>query len=339
MASAGSVSLQFAARLVAAATVRGADPVALLAAVGLAPASLSDRDGRMSHRLLHCLWNEAARLTNDEAFGLHAAELSRQSRDNVLAYAFQHSATLGEGYRRSARYLSLLHSAAELLVLVEGAEARVRILMHDPLGTVRHGPEFSLAMSCLAARQCVNGFAVRSVSFRHGPPRDSAEHERIFGAPLRFESTHDELVLDSALLSQPMRDSDPALCAHLDSHLEHCLGNVLASTRLIDQVRRVVAAELRGGGLPDLEDVAARLHMSARSLQRRLQLQETSFQDVVNDIRCDLARRYLAEPRLSIAEVAFLLGFAEVSNFYRAFRRWTGVTPAELRRRALAPSL
>jgi AraC-like DNA-binding protein len=78
--------------------------------------------------------------------------------------------------------------------------------------------------------------------------------------------------------------------------------------------------------------------LSARSLQRKLQEHDTSFQEVVNDLRRDMASRYLAESRVSVAEVAFLLGFAEVSNFHRAFKRWTGRTPAEWRKRKAATS-
>jgi AraC-like DNA-binding protein len=83
-----------------------------------------------------------------------------------------------------------------------------------------------------------------------------------------------------------------------------------------------------------LAAIAAKLHMSARSLQRRLQSEGTSFAEVLSDMRRDMALRYLRDPRIYIGEVAFLLGFLDVTAFHRAFKRWTGSTPAEYRRSA-----
>src|SRR5262249_55902507 len=98
------------------------------------------------------------------------------------------------------------------------------------------------------------------------------------------------------------------------------------------QVRRAIGTDLRGG-LPDLDTVATRLHVGARSLQRRLRDSGHSYQSILDQVRRDLALRYLGDRRLAISEIAFLVGFAEVTNFYRAFKRWTGTTPTEQRRR------
>jgi AraC-like DNA-binding protein len=98
----------------------------------------------------------------------------------------------------------------------------------------------------------------------------------------------------------------------------------------------LIAAELCGGD-PSVESVARRMHMSPRTLHRRLQEAETSYRVVVDDLRQDLALRYLAEDRLAIAEAAYLLGFSEASAFHRSFKRWTGRTPADYRRDALHP--
>jgi AraC-like DNA-binding protein len=338
MAAARTVSIRLIARLVTAAGALGARPPELLLGIGLSPELMVDQDRRVPHSVLHLLWREAVRLTGDECFGLHAAELSRQSPNNVLAYAFQHSLTLRDAYRRGARYVAIAHSATELQIIEEADRARLRLRMHDPLGTVRHGPEFTLALLCIAGRQCVARFELREARFRHARPESCAEHERIFAAPLAFEQEDDELVFDRALLAEPMRDADPGLCGYLDHHLEEMLTSTLGSSAFMDRVRRAVADELRGGS-PDLEVTAGQLHMSTRSLQRRLQEHELSFQQVVNDVRRDLAARYLADSRLSVAEVAFLVGFAEVNNFHRAFKRWTGLTPAECRRRGPSPRI
>jgi AraC-like DNA-binding protein len=325
-----SVSMHLVGRLVAAAAARGANPAELVAAIGLTPDDLADRDGTAPHTTLLAVWREAAARTGDEAFGLHAAELIRQSPDNVLAYAFQHSSSLRDAIGRASRYIAVAHRATALHLVEDGDAARVRLALHPELQSTRHGPEFALALFCIAGRQYVRSFAVREVSLRHGPPGDDAEYRRIFGSPACFGRQHDEVVFDRALLGTPMRDADPLLCAFLERRLDDLLREGTA-TAFVERVRRAVARELRGGN-PNVDSIARGLHMSARSLQRRLHDSETSFSRVVEDTRRELATAYLAEPKLSVAEVAFLLGFSEVSNFHRAFKRWTGRTPAEARR-------
>ncbi len=145
----------------------------------------------------------------------------------------------------------------------------------------------------------------------------------------------DELAPDRSLLERPQRHAEPRLLAMLDRQLDALLSGLPENRRFRDGVQRCMMDEL-----PDREPVmapiAARLHMSPRSLQRRLRSEGTSFAEVLSDLRRDLALRYLQDQRLAIAEVGFLLGFLDVSAFHRAFRRWTGSTPAGYQRSARA---
>jgi AraC-like DNA-binding protein len=137
---------------------------------------------------------------------------------------------------------------------------------------------------------------------------------------------HDVVV---ALLREAARAlRDDALGLHLAELVHRSADNVL---------RIAVNSSLRGG-IPKMDEVARKLHMSARTLQRRLQDDGLSFQDLVAEVRRDLSARYLEEADMSLAEVAFLIGFSEVSTFHRAFKQWTGLTPAEYRRRGPSPA-
>jgi AraC-like DNA-binding protein len=116
----------------------------------------------------------------------------------------------------------------------------------------------------------------------------------------------------------------------LDRHAEELLEKFPPRDSLTDQVRSIIANEFRGGD-PSLEHVADQLGLTPRTLQRKLQELNTSHNELVDQMRCQLAMRYLREHNMAICEVAYLLGFSESSSFHRAFKRWTGVTPKEFR--------
>src|SRR5262249_26210616 len=137
----------------------------------------------------------------------------------------------------------------------------------------------------------------------------------------------------------PLVEADAALARHLDRHLDAVLAEAARPPGCGETVRRCIGADLRGG-VPRMDDVARKLHMSPRTLQRRLQDDGLSFQDLVVDVRRDPSARSRETAALALAEVAFLVGFSEASPSHRASKQWTGVPPAEYRRRkpALSPS-
>jgi AraC-like DNA-binding protein len=142
-----------------------------------------------------------------------------------------------------------------------------------------------------------------------------------------------ELVLDRALLDRPQRHSEPRLLALLDRQLGALLSALPDSRRFRAAITRCMMEELPGRE-PGVTMIAAKLRMSERTLQRRLQGEGTTFAEVLSDLRRDRALHYLRDRRLTICEVAFLLGFLDTTAFHRAFKRWTGRTPAEYRRSA-----
>jgi AraC-like DNA-binding protein len=184
----------------------------------------------------------------------------------------------------------------------------------------------------VVARQATGAdFAPVEVRFRHGAPADPSEHRRLFRAPLRFESGMNGVVLRRDLLDAPLVKADAGLCAVLERHAAELLRRIPHATVLSERVRQLVAKDL-ASGVPSAGAVARGLSMSRRSLQRHLRADGTSHRDLVDTLRRELAMAYLAERRIAVAEVAFLLGFSEASAFHRAFKRWSGTTPAEYRR-------
>jgi AraC-like DNA-binding protein len=169
------------------------------------------------------------------------------------------------------------------------------------------------------------------VCFEHPRPRTVDEHRRIFGCEVGFDAPEHAVTFHRDALVLPVVQADPRLGALIDRYAEELLRRLPRGNALSDRVRQLVAESLCDGD-HGLEPIAGRLRMSPRTLQRRLQDESTSHQQIVDELRHELALKYLAEPAVSIGEVAFLLGFSDPSAFHRAFRRWTGTTPGEHRR-------
>lgn len=312
----------------------GVPPPELLHAAGLDPALLADPDAYLLPSQEIRVWAEAVRLTGDQDFGLHLAEWAARSSEHlfdVLTFAVRSCPTLGEHYRLAGRYIRLIHEGT-YLSLEEGGDVARLVHGHSPeqIGP-RHPVEGMLALALLLGRGEVGAeFVPESVCFAHARPDRVSEQERVFGAPVHYGCPRNELVLARALLELPQRRAELQLLAILDRQLGNLLSGLPESRRFRDVVKRCMMDEL-----PEREPVVAviakKLHMSARSLQRRLQSEGTSFAEVLSDLRRDRALRYLQDQRISIAEVAFLLGFRDATAFHRAFKRWTGITPAKYR--------
>jgi AraC-like DNA-binding protein len=170
------------------------------------------------------------------------------------------------------------------------------------------------------------------VRFAHLSPRDSRDHERFFGVPMRFAAGENALVLPAALLDLPCHRTDPSLLSLLDGYAADRLV-VLRPTTFADRARTALSEELRVGKVT-AQGLAVRLKVSVRTLHRSLADEGTSYRRILDQLRFDLAKRHLSDDRLSVAEVAFLVGFSEISAFHRAFKRWTGRTPVTFRAEA-----
>ena len=170
-----------------------------------------------------------------------------------------------------------------------------------------------------------------AVAFAHAPPPDTRPHERIFGVLPTFGAVETWLRFDDATLALPVRAPRSKLTTWLVSYAEVLLADLGAPPDDIEgQVMRAVVTGLQDGSV-GIEPIAQRLGTTPRTLQRRLAAAGTSFAALVDRARRATAEHHLRDRALPIAEVSFLLGFADPSNFHRAFRRWTGTTPAAYR--------
>jgi AraC-like DNA-binding protein len=332
MTSVPTIQAKAVDKIVRAAAARAVKAADLYKAAKVNPVGLDDPDRRIPFAQVVALYEQAARLGSDDAFGLHVGETVDPKAFDVLGYSVINSSTLGDAFDRVVRYNFIWTNGSYFVVDQEPLLTRIVYLYLDESITERrHDVEMTFAALASLSRKVTNSdLSPTRITFQHDRPRDTNEHQRIFKCPVEFGAPANQYFVESAALALPIIKADPGLCAVLDRHAEGLIAKYPRNDGLVENVRAIIKDELSGGNA-SLERIANQLHMSGRTLQRKLREQGTSHQELLDQMRRDLAIRYLREPEMAICEVAYLLGFSESSALHRAFKRWTGRTPNEFR--------
>ncbi|WP_306253150.1 AraC family transcriptional regulator [Parvularcula sp. IMCC14364] len=250
----------------------------------------------------------------------------------AFGLAWKSAPDLRGSYVRSARYGHVLGSA-ETYTLQESDDGwffNLEKAGDGRLGMLLSNEASMSAVEVISREVSTARFMPLAVYFKHAARGDSSVYETHFGCPVHFESGRDALLVSEDIMSAPNKLGDETIASFFDRHLEQELATLTNHDGLEQRVRRAVANVL-SEGVPTLSLIASELGIGSRTLQRRLSEGGQSFQTVVDMTRKDLALRLLRETDYSLAEVAFLTGFAEQSGFTRAFRRWLGQTPRSYR--------
>lgn len=327
-----TISIRYAERILHAAESLGLDRVGLEQRAGMRRLTLAG-DTRIPGQDYLRLWSLAMEEAVDPAFPLRVAAVTGIETYGVFGFATMTSGTLGEGLERACRYLRIWTDLAKWRLDVTPGEARLCLIPSvEGQSEARPAAECALAEMLLGSREYLGmDWTPATVHFRWRRPRSVEHLETFFGAPLAFERPYTALELDASLLALPMRKADPAMAEFFARHAEEMLNRLPASATLSGQIRRLIEQQLRNG-LPSAQSIAAALALSTRTLRRKLAEEGTTLADLIQEMRCALAKQYLSEGKLSLGEIAFFLGFSDVSSFHRSFRRCTGLTPAAYRR-------
>ncbi len=312
----------------------GIDPAPIAEEAGVEVELGADLDRRIPLETLHTLWEAALRRYPRTDGALLGAQRYRPGDYGLVGFVCMNSATLGEALGHAVRYVHLWTDDPALRLDDEGAvHLRYRASFPDRLG-VRCATEATLAELVHGGR-LVTAQRVCPVDvwFAHPGPHDRSAHEGFFGCAVRFRAGSTGMRFERATLATPLPFADAQLGTFLRKLANEALARQTGrSESPLDQVSGLVAEELQRG-VPTLATIARRLAVGERTLRRRLQDEGTTFRELLEETRARLARAYICDRRLPLSEVAFLLGFSEPSAFHRAFKRWTGETPAAYRAR------
>lgn len=312
--------------------IAGVDPMAVFEEAGIDMACAANPDWRVPRDRFADLLARSIEATGDEAFGLAAAEQLQPQVLQGLGLAWLASDTVYDGLRRVARFARFVSTGAVLELSEE--DGYVHATLHGALAppdgreyaTLDYAVGVLVRMSQLTLGEYL---APLAVNLERPLPANPARWEYMLASRVTFGSERTRVSWPRSDIEQPLATGDPELARINDERISAYLQNFLARS----VARRVADFILHAlpDGAPAQGDVARALHLSERTLQRRLQEEGTSFSALLRDARLELARRYLREQRRSVLETAYLLGFSEPSTFSRAFKGWTGIAPAAYR--------
>jgi AraC-like DNA-binding protein len=319
-------------RVVARVASSPDQPEELLASLGLAPEAdpVEAARERVDEEAYYGFLERAA-LPDDDGLPYRYAEELHPDDFSALGLALKTADTLGDSLHRLVRYILLLSDTLEYALhdAADGGAVLVLTRPHHRRGA-RLANECALAAVTGVLREAAGRRVVpTAVSFCHPRPASIAEAHAYFGCPVRYDAPRNALELDASTLATRARLADQGLSTFLLSQLEQLRAD--QAERSLAATVRATVTDLLPDGAPSKAVIARRLGMSERTLHRRLAEHGETFQSIVTRARRDVAEALLAEDRHTIAEVAFLTGFADQSAFQRAFRTWTGLTPLAFR--------
>lgn len=312
----------------------GVDCNAALTAAGIEPGDLEDNSRRIPGLKYQRLLGHLLTASADPLFGLHSARFVQPGSWSVLGYITMNCATLGEAISRIVPYEKLVGDMG--VSRIEAGPDQVRLIWdcrQQNADVRRHMVEDVLASWLLYARWISDTqLSPDEVWFEHAQPAGSelAEYQGIFDCPIRFGQPCNALLIPSHYLQIALRQADANLLRTLEEHALTLMAGLDQDEPLPVRVRNALRLLLKDG-LPRKERVAEKFHMTERTLQRHLQQAGTSYQEILDNLRREMAEHYLLRSELSIQDISSYLGFSEARSFHRSFKLWTGITPGEYR--------
>jgi AraC-like DNA-binding protein len=313
----------------------GLDVAALFHEAGLDTTTLSDPDSRFRTERVSLLWQLAVARSGNPAIGLANSNVVKPASFDVVAYTMMSSPHLLGVLERLSRYVGIVSDAASLVVEEDDEGYRMILeLFGGGQPVPRQRFEFDL-ITVLSFCRWVTNRDLRPLAFelRFPPPADLRPYQEAFKCPLRFNASANALLFARADAMSPLPTAHPQLAeVHERFASEHL--QRLDHAQMSSRVRAAIIRHLPHGE-PRRTEIASALEMSGRTLQRHLEEEETSFERILDNARCELAQQYLGQTDVSLADATYLLGFRSQSSFFRASKRWFGTSPRHYRIRLM----
>lgn len=309
----------------------GVDLHAWLARSQLHIHQLDDVQHTLTFATFRQLVRDAIAMTQEPALGLLIGRRLLLNNHGVLGYAAMNSATLHQAIEVLERYSLLRTPLIALNHQMDQEHLRVTVSENYPLGDIRT-PMHEVTM--LGIKNVLDYLAAGSlpitqVMFAFSPPPYAALAHEIFQCEVVYDHPWTGFVLPAGVATQTLNRSDPNTYREALLICQRELDKIIQDETLAMRVRRMLIE--RSNAFPSLQLTARLFHMTPRTLHRKLQEEGTSYRDLLDDVRCALALEHLKSDRLSVQEIGFTLGYTDMANFRRAFKRWQGMAPSDFR--------
>jgi AraC-like DNA-binding protein len=328
-----TIASHFARAVLGGAQRRGYDYSGLLQQLGISPELLDEPRARIPPeqftRLIQGLW-----LALDDEYLGFGQGVSKPGSFAMMCHAVIHCRNLDKALHRGLMFYSLFPDAPRLTLARE--DEMIRLSLDDShLWDPEHFLTESLLVIWHRFASWLIGQRIRleHATFSYPRPEHGAEYELLFSCPLEFSAQQSSLLFHSRYLDMPLLQDERTLKQFLERSPADLLSRPDDGHSLSSQLRRLLSRDR--SPWPDLEAVAAHLHISQQTLRRHLREENTSFQELKDQLRRDIAIYHLGRNDLPLQQIAEQLGFSEPSAFHRAFKKWTGLTPGAYRARDL----
>lgn len=304
-----------------------------LAAAGLTEEEVKDNDALFPERTEQAIWAFLVERTGDRSLGIAAGQSLSRGTFQAAEYFARTSENLGEALM-SLPHLGRLLRSYDLYALEDDDDGLRVVLLrpYDPKNLAQIIAIEASVMNMVSLGRSATGvdWSPQWVSFRHSRPSDISFYSPL-GCEVRFDQPRVEIVVSPEVMRHPMVEADPVLNALISECAQRRIQELPRGRPIVSKVREVLL-ELLPAKEPSLQNVAEALDLSPRVLQRKLQAEGTNFRSLVENAREEIAKQYLAETSMSAIDVAMILDYADAPSFYRAFKRWTGLSPGQFRR-------
>jgi AraC-like DNA-binding protein len=327
----GTIAICFVAAALESVRARGLDADGLLRQIGLSPGLLQSSQTRVSAKHYGALWRLVALTLDDEFFGQDSRRMKAGSFA-MICHSVLNCKTLGSAIDRSLRFYALIlddiygklnRNGAEASITLHDAAAPQRVFAHEVLLMLLHG------VACwLVGRR----IPIKRAQFSYEEPGHSGEYRLMYSTSIGFRAPHTAIIFDAAFLDLPIVQNERTVKEFLRNAPENILLKYKNGSSVGARIRRRLRQSLPGD-LPEFEALAEEMNMTPATLRRRLHEEGTFYQSIKDQLRRDLAIGYLSHSKRSAMDIGLELGFSERSAFHRAFKKWTGASPGEFRRR------
>jgi AraC-like DNA-binding protein len=316
--------------MVAYGVQRDIDPIRWCGSSGVDLEALRDENFSLTQKQVSDLWTNAVHLSSDPLFGLHFGESLQLPALGVVGQVIQHSQTVGEALVAASSFVPLITDMFSLEVTRKEKAFTIHFRIHDD--NARRYPDYArqqLGMCMAFTIHEIDGLLLKKLSPNSITLCEAVEHdqelERVFRVKPIGNSQSNSIEFDGKFWDAPIITAD-----HYWQSLFVQKATSLLQARDKPNLKEKISGYLMSNaylGIPTLEQIAANFNVSARSLQRRLQAEDVTYQQLADEVRKSLAIHYMGSGQYQIKEIAYMLGYNEVSAFTRAFKRWTGSAP------------
>jgi len=312
----------------------GVDPGPLFAAEDIDARLPLDPSMRIPYEKIDRIRAKAVKICGDEAFGIRSATVYVASQHGALGYAWLASLTLRKACSRLERFIRIVNDKAVVHIEDKDGCMVVTLKINLPSECVSVRDEAALATITMMSRLiCGAHFRLQKVNFKHSAPRDIKPYFEYFGCQLNFDQPDNQLWIPLTIADEILAGANSELALLNDQAVTRRLA-LLDRNDIVARVQAVLMEQLPNGNISD-DSVAASLHMSVRTMHRKLTDANRNFRTLLVETRRELAEHYIIDNSLTLTEISMLLGFSEPSSFSRAFKSWTGSAPSEARQARL----